>query len=120
MINIYLHFLFKNHRVLSEWKQWTFCKGLSIVNDSTWDKLNVILSRKLDHKLLPFLACCIIKRQEIAEDIPRLFNQFTPDEKQDIAIIRSQINTFSFIMKYVNTYYILDELLLNLPSIIPE
>jgi len=74
---------------------------------------------KPDHKLLPFLACYIIKYQEIAIDLPRLFNQFTPDEKQDIAIIRSQINTFSFIMKYVNTNYVLDELLLNLPNIIP-
>jgi len=69
--------------------------------------------------LLPFLACYIIKYQEIV-DLPDLFNQFTPDEKQDIAIIRSRINTFYSIMKYVNTNYILHELLLNLPSIKPE
>jgi len=50
------------------------------------------------------------------ENLLYLFNQFTPDEKQDIKIIRSYINTFySIIIKYVNLYDILDELLLNLP-----
>jgi len=98
-----------------------YCKGLSKANDTTWDKLNIILSRKPDHKLLPFLACCTIERYKMAKNLSLLFNQFTSDEKQDIKIIRSYINTFySIIIKYVNTYDILDELLLDLPRIKPE
>jgi len=81
------------------------------------------LSRKPDHKLLPFLVDCrvIIKNYKIEKDLPYLFNQFTPDEKQDIEVVRSQINTFySFITKYVNFYIIFDDLLLDLPRIKPE
>jgi len=88
-----------------------------------WDELDVILSRKLDHKLLPFLACCIMKcciNREITIDLSHLFIRFTPDEKQDIAIIRSRINIFYSIVKYIDFYYTLNELLLNLPSIIPK
>jgi len=121
--NKYFYSLSKNSRVLSEWKQWTYCKGLLAANESTWNKLNVILSRKPDHKLLPFLFCCrgIINGYNKVEDLLYLFDQFTPDEKQDIKIIRSYINTFySIIIKYVNLYDILDELLLNLPRIKPE
>jgi len=117
---MYFYFLSGNHRVLSEWKQWTYCKGLSVANDSIWDKLN-IMSRKPDHKLLSFLACCLIERHKMAKNLPRLFNQFTSDEKQDIEIIRSHINTFySIIIKYVNTNHIFDEVLLNLARIKPE
>jgi len=95
---------------------------LSVANYSTWTKLNVILSRKPDHKLLPFLTCC---QSNLGFIIPaalqHVFKQFTPDEKQDIAIIRSHINTFySLIIKYINTYYVLDELLLRLPEIKPK
>jgi len=118
---MYFYFLSGNHRVLSEWKQWTYCKGLSVANDNTtWDKLN-IMSRKPDHKLLPFLACCVIERHKMATNLLLLFNQFTSYEKQDIKIIRSYINTFySIITKYVNTNHIFDELLLNLATIKPE
>jgi len=57
----------------------------------------------------------------LSDALQYLFNQFTPDEKQDIAIIRSYINTFySIITKYIKTYYIRDKLLLNLPNIKPE
>jgi len=90
-----------------------------IVNISICDELNVSLSRKSDYKLLPFLACCIIGHYNIAEDLPHLFNQFTPDEKKDIQIIRSQINIFfSVIVKFVN-HFIFHQLLLNLPRIKP-
>jgi len=82
-----------------------------------WDEVDVILSRKPDHKLLPFLACCIVKRQDIEIDLSRLFNQFTPDKKQDI---HSRLNTFYSIEKYINSHYVLVGLLLNLPSIKPE
>jgi len=74
---------------------------------------------KPDHKLLSFLACYKIERHKIA-DLSHLFSYFTPDEKQDIAIIRSCINSFYSIMKYINTYSILNELLLNLPRIKPK
>jgi len=41
--------------------------------------------------------------------------------QQNIKIIRSYINIFySIIIKYVNTYHIFDELLLNLARIKPE
>jgi len=111
----------KNPRVLSEWEQWTYCKGLSVANYSTWDKLSVMLLRKPDHKLLPFLTCCLGEHSHMPIALQHLFNQFTPDEKQDIAIIRSHINIFySVIMKYINTFYILNDLLLNLPEIKPK
>jgi len=119
---MYFFSLSKNSRVLSEWEQWSYCKGSAIANSSMLDKLNVILSRKPDHKLLPFLVCTrgIIKNYTIGENLSYLFRQFTSDEKQNIAIIRSQINIFySAIMRYINTYFILDELLLYLPKIKP-
>jgi len=84
------------------------------------NKLNVTLSRKSDHKLLPFLACCIVKYYNIAVHLPHLFNQFAPDEEKDIAIIRSQINTFFFIRKFLNSHFIFPQLLSNLPRIKPE
>jgi len=50
-----------------------------------------------------------------------LFRQFTSDEKQNIAVIRSYINIFySVITMYINASYILDNLLLNLRRIKPE
>jgi len=87
-----------------------------------WDKLNVILSRKPDYKFLSFLVYCReTKNYTISEYLQYLFHQLTSDEKQNIAVIRSQINIFySVIMKYINTPYILDNLLLNLPKIKPE
>jgi len=104
---------------LSEWTQWTYCKDL-LVNINMCDKLNVTLSRKSGHKL-PFLACCILEHYNKAEDLPHLFNQFTPREKKDIAIIRFQINFFfSVIVKFVNFHFIFRQLLLNLPRIKPE
>jgi len=85
------------------------------------DELNVTLSRKFDHKLLPFLACCIIGHYNIAKDLPHLFNQFTLDEKKDIEIIRSQINFFfSVTVKFVNFYSIFRQLLYHLPRIKSE
>jgi len=84
------------------------------------NRLNVTLSRKSDHKLLSFLACCIIKYYNITEDLPHLFNHFAPDEEKDNAIIRSQINTFFFIRKFVNSNFIFPQLLSNLPRIKPE
>jgi len=86
------------------------------------DKLNVILIRKPDHKLLSFLFCCRkIKNYKISNNLPYLFHQFTSDEKQNIAVIRSQINTFySVITKYIDSNYVLDDLLSNLLKIKPE
>jgi len=117
----------KNSRVLSEWEQWTYCKSLSVAirSNSTLAKLNVILSRKPDHKLLLFLACCRGKHTGSDSDIPislrYLFNQFTLDEKQNIAIIRSHINTFySIIMKYIDTPNVRYQLILNLLEIKPK
>jgi len=122
VINTYLYSPIKNSRVLSEYEQWIFCKGLRIPNFSMWDKLNVILSRKPDHKFLSLLVCSReTKNYTISENLQHLFRQFTSDEKQNIAVIRSHINIFySVIMKYINTPYILDNLLLNLPKIKPE
>jgi len=78
------------------------------------------LSRKSDHKLLPFLACCIMKHYFI-KDLPQLFNQFAPDEEKDIAIIHSQINIFFFIIiKFVNKHFVFPQLLSNLPRMKPE
>jgi len=86
-----------------------------------WDKLNVIMSKKPDHKFLSFLVCCRVKNYTISENLQYVFRQFTSDEKQNIAVIRSHINIFySVIMKYINTPYILDNLLLNLHRIKPE
>jgi len=87
-----------------------------------WDKLNVILSRKRDHKFLSLLVYCReTKNYTISENLQYLLHQFTSDEKQNIAFIRSYINIFySIIIKYINTPYILDNLLLNLPKIKPE
>jgi len=108
----------KNSRVLSEWEQWTYCKGLSVANYSTWAKLDVILSKKPDYRLLSFLTCCLGERLNILEALQIVFNKFTLDEKQEIAIIRSHINTFySIITKF---HYVLDELLINLPKIKPK
>jgi len=62
-----------------------------------------------------------MKHYNITENLPHLFTQFTPDEKKDIAIIRSQINIFfSVIIKFVNFQSIFRQLLLNLPIIKPE
>jgi len=87
-----------------------------------WDKLNVILSRKPDHKFLAFIVCCRgVKNYTISDNLQYLFRQFTSDEKQNIAVIRSHINIFySVIIKYINTLYILDNLLITLPRVKPE
>jgi len=113
---ICFYFFSKNRRVPSEWKQWTYCKSLTKSNESTWNELTVMLSRRQhDPKFLPFLTCCILEHYKSAEDLPHLFNQFTLDEKKNIAIIRFRINFFfSVIVKFVN------DLLLNLPRIKPE
>jgi len=119
---IYFYFLSKNHRVQSEWKQWTYCKSLSGANESTWEELNVILSRRQpDPKLLPFLACCAMERYKIATNLPRVFDQFTLYKNRDIKMIRSQIHVFlSIVVKFASDYSIFSDLLLNLPSIKPE
>jgi len=92
-----------------------------IADSSMWDKLNVILSKKPDHKLLSFLTCCQEKRSNITFALQYFFKQFTPDEKQDIAIIRSHINTFySVILKHINIYNVIYELIVNLPDIKPK
>jgi len=119
IINMYLFSLSKNFRVLSEWEQSKYCKALSIANDTMWHELNVILSTKFNYKMLPFLVCSIMNYD--SRNLPYLFQQFTSDKKQDIAIIHIQIITFySTIMKYINTHYILESILLNLPSIKPK
>jgi len=123
-----LHFFSKNSRVLSEWEQWTYCKSLSVANHSIGAELYVILSRKPDHKLLPFLACCYAKYAGLSmpNALQYFFKQFTPDEKQNIAIIRSHINTFySVIIKYlyifngIHVNYVI-QLIENVPEIIPK
>jgi len=92
-----------------------------MVNIDICYKLNVTLSRKSDHKLLPLLACCIIKHFNIAKDLPHLFNQFAPNEERDIAIIHSQINIFFLvIVKFVDKHFTLLPLLPNLPRMKPE
>jgi len=92
-----------------------------VANDDMWYKLNVILSRKPDYKMLPFLACSIMNYYNVSRNLPYLFQQFTSDEKQNIAVIRIQLITFySVIMQYINTRYILEDILLNLPSIKPK
>jgi len=111
----------KNSRVLSEWLQLTYCKGLSVANDSMWYELNVMLSRKPDYKMLPFLACSIMNYYDVSIKLPYLFQAFTSDKKQDIAIIRIQIITFcSVIMQYIDTHNKLELILLNLSSIKPK
>jgi len=87
-----LYFFSKNSRVvLSEREQWTYCKSMSVAKASVWAKLNVTLSRKPDHKLLPFFACCYAKHTglSIPDALQYFLKQFTPDEKQNITIIRS-------------------------------
>jgi len=121
MINTYLYSSSKNSRVLSEYEQRTFCKGLSIANGSTWHKLHIILSRKPDRKMLLFLACSIMNYYDVELNLPHLFQQFTSDEKQDTAVIRIQRITFYLaVIKYINENYTLNYLLLNLPRIKPE
>jgi len=119
---IYFYFFSKNHRVPSEWKQWTYCKSLSGANENTWKELNVILLRRQpDPKLLPFLACCVMERYKIARNLPYVFNQFTLYKKPDIKMIRSQINIFfSVVVKFASNHFIFPDLLLNLPDIKPE
>jgi len=123
-----LYFFSKNSRVLSEWEQWTYCKSLSIANYSIAAKLNVTLSKKPDHKLLPFLACCYAKCAGLSmpNALQYFFKQFTSDEKRNITIIRSHINTFySVIIKYldlfneINVNYVI-KLLEDLPKIKPK
>jgi len=122
------YFFSKNSRVLSEWEQWTYCKSLSVANHSIWAKLDVILSKKPDHKLLPFLACCYAKYAGLSmpNALQYFFKQFASDEKRNIAIIRSHINTFySVITKYLDIFdqiqvnYVI-QLIENLPQIIPK
>jgi len=81
-----------------------------------------IVSRKPDHIFLSFLVYCReTKNYTISENLQYLFRQFTSDKKQNITVIRSYINIFySVITKYINTPYILDNLLLNLRRIKPE
>jgi len=122
-----LYFFSKNSRVLSKWEQWTYCKTLSVANHSIVAKLDVI-SKKLDHNLLPFLACCYAKYAGLSIPIALqyVFKQFTPDEKRNIAIIRSHINTFySVITKNLNIFHQIQvnyviQLIENLPQIKPK
>jgi len=92
---------------------------LSVANSSTWAKLNDTLSKKPDYRLLSFLTCCLRERFNILDALQTVFNRFTLDEKQEIAIIRSYINTFySIITKFINFHP--HELLKNLPKIKPK
>ncbi|KYN19638.1 Aminopeptidase N [Trachymyrmex cornetzi] len=109
--------------VSSEWKHWTYCRGLLCYHAdySTWFDASDIWLRKRDHYLLPFLACCETD-WIITEHLTNLLlNEFTQNEKEDVAVIRSHINIFhSIISKHVNTYNILQKILLKLQRIKPN
>jgi len=118
---MYLFSLSKNSRVLSEWEQLKYCKGLSIANDTMLIEFNVILSKKLNYKMLPLIVCSIMNYYDISKNLPYLFHESTSNKKQNISVIRIQIITFcSIIMKYIDTLYKLESIVLNLPSIKPK
>ncbi|KYN10344.1 Aminopeptidase N [Trachymyrmex cornetzi] len=110
--------------VSSEWKHWTYCRGLILCYHdyhSIWFDAIDIWLRKPDHDLLPFLVCCETD-WIITEQLTYLFlNRFTQNEREDVAVIRSYINIFhSIVSKHANTYNILREILLNLEKIKPK
>jgi len=119
-----LYFFSKNSRVvLSEREQWAYCKSMSVAKARAWAKLNVTLSRKPDHKLLSFLTCCYAKYTglSIPDALQYFLKQFTPDEKQNVAIIRSHINTFySVIVKYLDFSVIPVQYVIQLIKKLPE
>jgi len=115
----------KNFRILlSKWEQWTYCKSLQIASNlNIWVKLNVTFSRKPDHKLLPFLICCYAKYNgsSTLDALQYFFEQFTSDEKQNIVVIRSHINTFySTIVKYLDFHVLPDRYVIHLIKKLPE
>jgi len=123
-----LYFFSKNSRVLSEWEQWTYCKSLSVDNSTIWAKIIIMFSRKPDHKLLPLFACCYAQYKSLTmpNALHYFFKKFTPDEKQNIAVIRSYINTFYLVfIKYLEIFgtihpmYVI-QLIENLPEIKPK
>jgi len=74
------------------------------------DELDIIFSKKPDHKLLPFLVCCYAKYtgNNMLYVLQHFFKQFTSDEKQNIVVIRSHINTFySVIIKYLDIFSVI-------------
>ncbi|XP_018357461.1 PREDICTED: aminopeptidase N-like [Trachymyrmex cornetzi] len=110
--------------VSSEWKHWTYCRGFILCHHadySMWDKAKNIWFLKPDHDLLPFLACCE-SESILTEYLPDLFfSRFTQNQREDVAVIRSHINTFhSIVSKHANTYNILRKILLNLVKIKPK
>jgi len=42
-------------RILPGWKEWTYCKGMILANNETWNE--VLNKTVLNNKLLEFLAC---------------------------------------------------------------
>jgi len=126
-----LYFFSKNSRtLLSDWEQWTLCKSCLLLprNHSMRGVLNIIFSKKPDHKLLPFLVCCYAKYTGInmLDVLQRFFKRFTSNEKQNITVIRSHINTFySVIVKYLDIFSVIHiqfviQLIENLPEIKPK
>ncbi|XP_029167117.1 aminopeptidase N-like isoform X2 [Nylanderia fulva] len=48
---------FEKHKVLPWWKEWTYCKGLMIATNKTWQSMYAIGFRKSDTKFVEYLAC---------------------------------------------------------------
>ncbi|KYN19648.1 Glutamyl aminopeptidase [Trachymyrmex cornetzi] len=110
--------------VPSEWKHWTYCRGFILcyyAYYSTWFSARNTWLRKLDHDLLPFLACCETD-WIITDHLTNLFvNRFTQNEREDVAVIRSYLNIFhSIVSKHANTYNVLQNILYNLEDIKPK
>jgi len=98
----------KYFRILPGWKEWTYCKGMMLANNETWNE--VLHKTVLNNKLLEFLACSenhII----IISYIDRLISGYFTDVQHRIAIFHS------IVARHAKNNLVLDYILQNFENI---
>jgi len=105
-INFYFYFT-KYSRISPGWKEWTYCKGMILATNETWNK--ALNKAVLDNKLLEFLACSE-NHTIIINYINQLILGYIFDVRQRIAIFHS------IIARHTKNNLVLDHILQRFQS----
>jgi len=98
----------KCFRILPGWKEWTYCKGMILANEVTW---NGVLQEKLNNKQLEFLACS--ERNNIILDyIDLLVSGYFVDTEHRITVFHS------IIARHARNNLMLDYILANFAKLV--
>ncbi|XP_029169374.1 uncharacterized protein LOC114939264 [Nylanderia fulva] len=100
------------HKLLPWWKEWTYCKGLMIATNETWQSVYNIGLNKSDTKFLEYLACT--KDDNMIKNYLR-YQSISKKESQYF------LNSFLYIItKHSKNLTILPYILDNLLNIRPK